>query len=67
MGEGTKQLRHPDVGIIELEYSAFAVDGRLDLGMVVYNPATSADTDKVRSLMESQSRQSPPPRVEAAP
>jgi hypothetical protein len=39
-GEGTKHLRHPVVGPIALEYSAFAVDGRPDLGMVVYNPAT---------------------------
>ncbi|MDR3407682.1 MAG: helix-turn-helix transcriptional regulator [Methylovirgula sp.] len=66
-GEGTKHLRHPVAGMIEMEYSTFAVDGRPDLGMVVYNPATPADTDKVRSLMESQSRQNPPPRVEAAP
>ncbi len=66
-GEGTKHMRHPVAGMIEMEYSTFAVDGRPDLGMVVYNPATPADVDKVRSLMESQSRQRPPPRVEAAP
>ncbi len=66
-GEGTKHMRHPVAGVIEMEYSTFAVDGRPDLGMVVYNPATPADVDKVRSLMESQSRQRPPPRVEAAP
>ncbi|QAY94850.1 transcriptional regulator [Methylovirgula ligni] len=66
-GEGTKHMRHPVAGVIEMEYSTFAVDGRPDLGMVVYNPATPADVDKVRALMESQSRQRPPPRVEAAP
>jgi len=27
-GEGTKHLRHPAAGLIALEYSAFAVDGR---------------------------------------
>jgi transcriptional regulator with XRE-family HTH domain len=53
-GEGTKQLRHPRAGVIELEYSAFAVDGRPDLGMVVYNPATPADADKIRSLLKSK-------------
>ena len=66
-GEGTKHMRHPVAGMIEMEYSTFAIDGRPDLGMVVYNPVTLADMDKVRSLIELQSRQSPPPRVEAAP
>ncbi len=51
-GEGTKQLRHPKVGLIALEYSAFAVDGRPDLGMVIYNPATPADAERIRSLLE---------------
>jgi transcriptional regulator with XRE-family HTH domain len=50
-GEGTKRLRHPAVGVIEMEFSAFAVDGRADLGMVVYNPATPADREKVRRLV----------------
>jgi len=50
-GEGTKQLRHPVAGLLAMEYSSFAVDGRPDLGMVVYNPATQADADKVRALM----------------
>jgi transcriptional regulator with XRE-family HTH domain len=53
-GGGTKYLRHPAVGPIALEYSAFAVDGRPDLGMVIYNPATPADADLVRSLIESR-------------
>ena len=53
-GEGTKHLRHPIAGPIALEYSAFAVDGRPDLGMVIYNPATPADADRVRSLLKSQ-------------
>jgi transcriptional regulator with XRE-family HTH domain len=54
-GEGVKQLRHPVLGPIALEYSAFAVDGRPDLSMVVYNPATSADADLIRSLVTPQS------------
>jgi len=54
-GEGVKQLRHPVLGPISLEYSAFAVDGRPDLSMVVYNPATSADADLIRSLVTPQS------------
>src|ERR1700733_4988561 len=52
-GEGVKRLRHPILGPIELEYSAFAVDGRPDLGMIVYNPVTSSDGDRIRSLVTS--------------
>jgi transcriptional regulator with XRE-family HTH domain len=51
-GEGPKYLRHPRAGRIALEYSAFAVDGRPDLGMVVYNPATAADANRIRSLVK---------------
>ena len=50
-GEGAKRLRHPDLGPIELEYSGFAVDGRPDLGMIVYNPVDSAVADRIRSLL----------------
>ena len=50
-GEGVKRLRHPIVGELGLEYSSFAVDGRPDLSMVVYNPATPEDVEKVRSLL----------------
>jgi transcriptional regulator with XRE-family HTH domain len=53
-GEGAKRLRHPILGPIELEYSAFAVDGRPDLSMIVYNPVTRADADRIRSLIASQ-------------
>jgi transcriptional regulator with XRE-family HTH domain len=49
-GEVVKQVRHPVLGPIAFEYSAFAVDGRPDLSMVVYNPSTPADADKIRSL-----------------
>lgn len=66
-GEGTKHLRHPVSGVIEMEYSTFAVDGRNDLSMVVYNPATPADIDKVKALIASQSRQSATARIEATP
>jgi hypothetical protein len=52
-GEGIKRIRHPVLGALALEYSAFAVDGRPDLNMVVYNPATPADAEKIRSLMAS--------------
>jgi transcriptional regulator with XRE-family HTH domain len=50
-GEGAKRLRHPLAGEIVFEYSAFAVDGRPDLGLVIYNPATPADAERIRSLI----------------
>jgi transcriptional regulator with XRE-family HTH domain len=59
-GEGSKAIRHPVAGLIALEYSAFAVDGRPDLGMVVYNPATPADAELIRSLIGSRSKAKPP-------
>ena len=52
-GEGTKQMRHPIVGMISMEYSAFAVDGRPDLSMVVYNPATEKDAELIRRMVEA--------------
>ena len=53
-GEGIKRLHHPAMGVITLEYSGFAIDGRPDLGMIVYNPVTSADAECIRTLMADQ-------------
>lgn len=50
-GEGLKHIRHPILGPITLEYSGFAVDGRPDLGMVVYNPSTSEEAERIRALL----------------
>jgi len=52
-GEGIKSLKHPLAGLIAMEYSSFVVDGRPDLSMVIYNPATPTDFDRVRTLIES--------------
>ena len=52
-GEGLKRLRHPILGPIAFEYSSFVVDGRPDLGVVVYNPATSADADRIHAHLQS--------------
>ncbi|MEJ0024797.1 MAG: helix-turn-helix transcriptional regulator [Rhizomicrobium sp.] len=54
-GDGVKVLHHPIAGPLSMEFSAFAVDGRSDLNMVIYNPATSADADRIRTLLKSQS------------
>ncbi|RWP85440.1 MAG: XRE family transcriptional regulator [Mesorhizobium sp.] len=49
-GDATKRLKHPELGDIELEYSGFAVDGRPDLSLTVYNPVDSAVADRIRAL-----------------
>ncbi|WP_292696178.1 helix-turn-helix transcriptional regulator [Mesorhizobium sp.] len=53
-GDGTKRLKHPKLGDIELEYSGFAVDGRPDLSLTVYNPVDSAVADRIRALALAQ-------------
>ena len=45
-------MRHPVLGPIAFEYSAFAVDGRPDLSLIVYNPATPADRKLIASLVD---------------
>ena len=49
--DGMKRLRHPQYGVIELEFSMFAVEGRADLGMLVYNPATPEAASRVAKLL----------------
>lgn len=53
-GGGMKRLRHPQVGLIAFEYSAFVVDDQPELRAVIYNPATPEDAERVRSLINSQ-------------
>jgi hypothetical protein len=50
-GDGVKVLHHPIAGSLSMEFSGFAVDGRPDLNMVIYNPATPEDADKIRALL----------------
>src|SRR6201987_3370375 len=50
-GEAVKHIRHPTLGPLAFEYSAFAVDGRTDLSMVVYNPATPEDAERIKSSL----------------
>ena len=50
-GEAVKHIRHPALGPLAFEYSAFAVDGRPDLSMVVYNPATPEDAERIKALL----------------
>jgi hypothetical protein len=59
-GGGIKRIIHRDAGPLTFDYSAFAVDGRPDLGMVVYNPATPPDVEQVRALVLAGARSEPP-------
>ncbi|UNK40761.1 helix-turn-helix transcriptional regulator (plasmid) [Shinella sp. H4-D48] len=49
--EGIKRLHHPYLGAIELEFSSFAVEGRPDLNMMVYNPASAEIMAQFRTLI----------------
>lgn len=51
--DGMKRLRHQEYGLIELEFSLFAVEGRPDLGMLVYNPATTDSARRVTKLLRA--------------
>ncbi|PNP95786.1 transcriptional regulator [Sphingobium sp. SA916] len=53
-GEGVKRLQHPEMGSIELEFSTFAVEGRQDLVMMVYNPASSEVAARVQAYIETR-------------
>lgn len=53
--EGTKRIRHPEAGPLELEFSSFTVEGRPELAMIVYNPASRAGADRLRALITAKS------------
>ncbi|PXW29300.1 helix-turn-helix transcriptional regulator [Paraburkholderia caballeronis] len=50
-GENVKRLLHPRLGPVELEYSLFAVDGRPDLGMIVYTPLDAQTAERIRAAV----------------
>lgn len=49
--EAVKHIRHPILGPLAFEYSAFAVDGRPDLSLLIHNPATPEDAERIKSLL----------------
>jgi transcriptional regulator with XRE-family HTH domain len=55
-GEGVKRMRHSVLGELALEYSTFAVDGRPDLAMLVFNPVDASDADRIRTLIRNKVR-----------
>jgi len=50
--QGVKNIRHPILGDIQLEYTSFAVDGRSDLDMIVYNPVDQAIAERIRAMVQ---------------
>ncbi|ELY3810669.1 helix-turn-helix domain-containing protein [Cronobacter sakazakii] len=46
-GEGLKMLHHPQIGTIALEFCTFSVEGRPDLSMMLFNPATEESRMKI--------------------
>ncbi|MDR3494925.1 MAG: helix-turn-helix transcriptional regulator [Ancalomicrobiaceae bacterium] len=53
-GEIAKTVNHPQAGPILLDYSSFSVDGRPDLDLIIYTPATEEDREKVKALVEGR-------------
>ena len=54
-GENVKRLLHPELGVIEMEYSLFAVDGRPDLSMLVYRPLQLQTAERIREMLRAVS------------
>jgi transcriptional regulator with XRE-family HTH domain len=52
--DGTKRIHHPDIGPLELEFSTFAVEGRRELSMVVYNPISAEYADRIRAFIAAR-------------
>jgi transcriptional regulator with XRE-family HTH domain len=50
-GEGVKRIHHPDAGLLAMEFSFFAVEGRPELGMIIYNPASADDAARLRAVI----------------
>jgi transcriptional regulator with XRE-family HTH domain len=53
-GEGIKRIYHPDAGLLAMEFSSFAVEGRPELGMIIYNTATPDDAERLRMLLDER-------------
>lgn len=52
--ETRKKLHNAEVGVMDLDFSSFAVEGRPDLAMVVFNPANAESAARVRRLVEAR-------------
>ncbi|GGB40824.1 transcriptional regulator [Sphingomonas metalli] len=50
-GEGVKRIHHPEAGLLAMEFASFAVEGRPELGMIVYNPVSDDDRERLSRLL----------------
>jgi len=50
--DDVKHMHHPTLGNLAFHASQFYVDGRTDLTLVVYNPATPQDAGKITRLLD---------------
>ncbi|UAJ10526.1 MmyB family transcriptional regulator [Glacieibacterium megasporae] len=48
--EGVRRLCHAEFREIGLKFSSFAVDGRADLAMLIYTPASDGDAVRIRAI-----------------
>jgi transcriptional regulator with XRE-family HTH domain len=55
-GEGTKRIQHPTLGEIEFEHSGFAVDGRPDLALLIYNPVDPKVAQAITDMVREEAR-----------
>jgi len=53
-GDGVKRLHHPVLGLMELEFSTFAVEGRPDLSMIVYNAGNEDTAARIADFIASR-------------
>jgi len=51
--EGVRCVNHDVLGLVSMQFSAFAVDGRPDLVMVVYTPVLEQDRARIKALVDS--------------
>ena len=52
-GSGLKRFRHAQLGAIDLEYSAFAVDGTEGLSMISFCPTNERDRNAMDTLLSA--------------
>ncbi|GEN64328.1 transcriptional regulator [Acetobacter oeni] len=56
-GDGVKRLHHPELGLLELEFSNFAVEGRPDLVMTTYQPAGGEEAARMKAFISDRTGQ----------
>ena len=51
-GEGMKRIHHAEAGLLNMEFASFTIEGRPELGMIVYNPVGPQDAERLRALIQ---------------